>query len=740
MTVMLVLTPMAGPLVGMVGLVSADESETEKCQQKHTPDDPNALLVPYDVIVGAANTALCTITDGVDTESDITVSDIENKSTNETYNTALNVINVRDNEERLIDSLLNTPAYSKSPVRQESELKSAQYYVNTDPANRTETEFIQVAKDVVLQEYNDVRLPSLDQKYNRDMGNSERVYSRLTEANSTSLMSVYVNGSEVDTSGGINFSVPDSLNDTANGTSVTFGGDSFQVATVTVNGMTYDYRDDLAITIEDPAGESPEVPTTGQDNSIDRGAENYEPEISPSEADVVVAADGSGDYTTIMDGMDAAPDGGVVYVQKDTYTGPINAQPSLSNFDIASNLTVVSNGATVEGHGVIVDGGHSLTIRGFVILDDIEAGGSGGNTLTAENMTVLANGTYAEQTVNVQDASTVRISGSVMKTGPSGAYSVSTTNSDPLTISDSVAPDSSASEISFDNVDQYVFSSFTQDMVDTQQSDRDEILTAYGDSSDGYYSDVWSDLQTGEIGITDIVTYEQMFSESFSENDIGSRAWLDAQYMQAGMTGSVSSTAEVTVDANSTVYADARQSQANNLDSAKTYEGHIWTSNAPANGTWEANTTYNTQDLGGKVFMTYYTDTQYTENGSLVVETVSKTVAIEGTFTLDSITGENGTSLSSVDVADAPSADPYNASTYTEDVQNVNERINQNSEELKANDGGSTSNTGDCGIEIFGVCSGISYFQVSLAGLVLIGIPILYLIRPLFGVLDNLSK
>jgi hypothetical protein len=634
------------------------------------------------------------------------MEDVENLSTNETYSKALTVIDTRSNEERLIDSLLNTPQFSKEPVRQRAELNMAQYYVNTDSANVSEQEFVDTARDTISKTYNE-RQQSLALRYNRDARNAQNTYSRLVEANSSDIMNVYVNGSQVDTSGGIGFSVPVDQNDTTNGTSVNVGGKSMQVATVTVNGTAYTYQDDLAVTVVDPAGTSPEVPVLGQDVAVsnDAGASQYNPADdghSPSSADVVI-----NDTHTWSDELSTSLSGWEIDTSYNDMTIYVSGSHDLQGEKVqigASNVTLVFDDAEFTDHSSFTARGSDTTVKG------LQLSGSNFYLQTADTVTF--------DHVTMTDISEAQ-----------GGTHI---------ITDSIASTTGGS-FSETNVHPYRFDSFTKQMIDTQQSDEDEILAAFGTTTSGYASDVFTELEAGTVGITDIVDYEQMFSQSFSEDDIGSRAWIDAQYAQAGMAGNTSSTVSLTVASGSTVYANADKSQDTTLSASKTYDGHLWTNNPPASGTWESNKTYDTANLGGKVFVTYFAEEEKLVGGEITVQTVPKTVAVEGEFTIDELIGKSGTSVDTVDHGGTANADPYNSSEYTDDITQVNQRLNDIESEIKNSGSGGT--TGDaCGIEVFGVCSGISYAQISIVGLVLIGIPVLYLIRPLFSTASNLSR
>lgn len=660
--------------------------------------------------------------------TDTTTQLNESMSENETFDEVLRVADVRANEERLTDSLLNTPEYSKEPVRQHAELEFAHKYLN----NSTETEAITAARNGVKFEY-DERIKSLAARYNRDVRNARDTYAELDRDNATQYFNVYVNGSSIDTSGGVNFSVPTSLNDSANGTTYTTpNGSTVYVATVEVNGTVYSFKkDDLAITVSDPAGEQGDVPVLGKDVLAEYGAKSYNPSddgYSATSADVVVAADGSGNYTSLSKGLNNVPDGGVIYLKDGTYT--------LSAYSLGKSVTIVGDGTapvikTASGayKAFSVSAGNvSLDVRGIVA----------DATVSGDYQWYHASGwDYAELNV---EAVTLKgeLSQSFFKGDGTNSVGHNITI-DKLVYSGSSSIRGNWDSASMTNYKSHHYDSFTDQMITEQKTQRSDILSALGDSSSGYLHDVWNKLETDTLNITDILTYEQMFDQSFAEEDIGSRAWLDAQYMQAGMSGhNLQSTAIVEVQTGSTVYADAQKDNPVSITSDTQYEGHLWTMNPPASGDWQTNTTYNTSDLGGKVFVTYYEQKETTdEDGNIIIEEVPATLAIEGEFQLAEIYNENGTSVNSIQHGGTPSADPYNASEYNQQIEQLNTRIVELQEQIEAY---SSSGSGSsCGISFFGLCTGLSSILVS-PGMLLLSVVVLgYLFRPLMETLSALS-
>ncbi|KKK65708.1 hypothetical protein LCGC14_2971450, partial [marine sediment metagenome] len=89
-------------------------------------------------------------------------------------------------------------------------------------------------------------------------------------------------------------------------------------------------------------------------------------------ATVIVATDGSGDYTDIQDGIDALPSGGgVVYIKEGTY-------------DIDTTITIPNSNISVIGAGhstIIQTSGNidviSTTSESNLVIEDIFINGAG---------------------------------------------------------------------------------------------------------------------------------------------------------------------------------------------------------------------------------------------------------------------------------------------------------------------------------------------------------------------------
>jgi hypothetical protein len=645
---------------------------------------------------------------------------------NQTYDEAIRVADVRANEERLIDSLLTTKQFAKTPVRDEAELVFAQEYVN----GSTETESITAARNVVDSEY-DERHKSLVGKYNRDVRNARDTYTQLDTEGAPELLHVYVDGTEVvPTDGnGVTFSVPTSLNDSANGTAYTVSGETVYVATVTVDGTAYTFENNISVTIEDPAGELSEVPLVGYDyetENPDAGAKNYQPPITPAEADVVVDDDGTGDYTTVRAALDAVSSDTVIYVKAGEYTG--TGQYKHLNFPSIGNITIYGEGEATHIRTPYADRPTVYTneATGQIRIEGVRLSGA------TDHQAVIKH--YSGYELVMKD---VTITGSVASN-----YNQFQSDGSPFTTTDVIAYDTTGGwQGPSDKILDVRYLPFTSELIAEQEADRTEILTAFGDSSSGYLSDVWAQLQTGVLTIQDILNYDQMFSQSFSEEDVGSLAYIDGQYMQAGMSSHASNyTVVVEAQTGSMVYANAQRSQSATVSTPIEYRGHIWTMNPPAGGTWEANTTYDTETLGSPVFVTYWkTTTQLDGEGNLVTSTEPATVAIEGEFRITELVAEDGSSVQTIDHSGTPSADPYDASTYADDIEQLNQRIADLKQQLE--DFTDSSGTGDgegdgsgpdaCGIELplFG-CTGITSMNVSLIALAIITLGVAYVLGP----------
>jgi len=661
----------------------------------------------------------------------------------EVYSNIANVTDYKVNSERLTNSLIESNA---DAVRNDAEVKFVQAYLD----QKTLSESVAVNHEYINSEYTQ-RGDSLVSKYNRDLMTGESAYNQLSQNSATQHFNVYVDGEQVNAGDGsstISFSIGpvqekhltqaeiDSGMSFTQDTGVTethADGSTSVVGTITVDGTTYSYKDNLAVTLTNPSDSSSEVVVVGQDSyqklasQQGVGADAYTPDISPSDADIVVSPDGSGDYTSIMTAVSNTAQGDTVYIKPGTYTTP------QIDFDdrVASNVTIVADDATVTSSDLrtvrfsaTVSSG--LTIRGLTIRAGAYAPNEKvlsfpRNGATVEYTTV--HGTLADQ---YPTESTY--TGVVAENVTDGGDIVS-------------APEGVTTA--------YQFTSYAQETINEQETARSEMISNMGDASSGYLSDLWAQFESGASLPSDVLTYEQMYSNAFtSEEGYDSLYWYDAQYQQAGIAGhDLQYTIKVEVPSGSTVYANAKQDQSTTLSSSKTYKGHLWTDHRPSSGSWESGTTYSTSDLGGKVFLNYMGQEQFTDSdGNLVVETTSKTVAIEGEFTITELRDSDGNTVETVEHNDDPSADPYDASTAVQDF-NESQEAKQDIQEggSGASEGGDDGSgagagSGSCGITLFGICSGISSFQISMVGGFIALVVAGYVFRPVLDMLRNFTQ
>ncbi|WP_188423308.1 hypothetical protein [Haloferax sulfurifontis] len=719
----LVLTALvlSGTVVGSVALFTENARADIDLDGFHECADDIAVgggfLIPYTIYDNVVNEACW------DKDTSLSSDELQDLTDNGTYETVVTLVDTRSNEDRLIDSLLNTEEFSKRPVWHESELQAADVYLN----NGTESDFVNAGTTTIDDAY-DQRKASLAGKYNRDVRNAENTYNKLVEVNQSSLVHFYVNGSEVDTSGGITFSVPTGANDTANGTAYSIGETSVQIATVTVNGTTYDFRDNVAITMEDPAGEFQEVPILGR--TIYNEAEQVTNwgTFNESTATRIVDDDGTTGFANLSAGLNGTGTGDVVYVKGGDYTVS-------GSVTVPAGVTLITDEQAVinDDGGAVFQMYDNSVLKGFVVIGNGTDSGYVGANMMGNGVVVTNNEfrnlhapltamgdtgiTFDDNYVhNVQYG--MQFNDYASFTTIDGNYFVDYTelhydNNNP-------GADTSSYVTSASGTNHYSkFYSFTKRMVSEQEADRQELLNEWGDINSGYAHEVWNQLQVDAISITDIVTFEQMFTQSFDAEDTGSIAFFDAQYLQAGMTGhELRSTAVVEVQTGSSVLANAQTSNEVVLPQDKTYSGHIWTMNPPAGGEWQTNTTYNTTELGGPVYVVYYQQVEKMTSDGIVVETEPATIAVKGEFRFNDIIDGNGTSVDRIGHGGTPRVDPYNASTYTETVERVNER---NVEIVKTfesdNGGGGAGSSCTDGYPIIGCVDGVF---ASFAGLLVV--------------------
>jgi len=654
--------------------------------------------------------------------------ELETLTDNGTYETAVTVIDTRSNEERLIDSMLNTKEFSQMPVWTAAELEAGEAYLN----GSDEPGFVNAGTTTIEDAYSQ-RKWDLSTRYNRDVRNAENTYNKLVEVNQSSLVHVYVNGSEVDTSGGITFSVPTSGNDTANGTAYSIGQErTVQIATVTVGNNTYDFREDLSITMEDPAGEFGEVPIVGYDYLVQNTP--VVPDYTEAQATFIVdtsVSDPANTTGVTHNDIDAAVtdavEGDIIYLRNGTHT--------MNTVQITKGLTIIgeSQAGTTISHGTTYD--RVFQIDGSPTDTPVEIRDvSVGLTNSLYLFGYMSSGGAAERPFHLQN---VKLTNGAIINGNDKASLLVDVN---VTSTAEYRYNNGGGGQVYTQVGAYYgqFHSFTSEMVSEQESDRQELLTEWGTTgqTDGYAHQVWNGLQTDTLSITDLVTYEEMFSNSFSAEDTDSIAFLDAQYLQANMVGhDLRSTAVVEVQAGSSVFADLRASGEVVLGSDKQYSGHMWTKNPPASGSWQTNTTYNTSELGGPVYVTYYQQVEKMTSDGIVVETEPATIAVKGEFQLADIIDGNGTSVDSIDHGGTPRVDPYDPSGYGQTVERVNER---NVEIVKTFEDSGTGPTPTCtdGYPIIGCVDGLF---ASFVG-ILVAIAAAYILAPrvIVAVIDGL--
>lgn len=617
----------------------------------------------------------------------------QNASLTDVYNGALKTADLRANNERLSNTLINSSAFAKSSIREQNKMRFLRYYLTP---NMTESTAVSQTRANVTSAYRQ-NVRDLLARYNRDVGNAQSDYTRLQQLNNTTSYHVYSNGTELNTTGGVQFSIPTSLNDTGNGTSVTVDGVTAQVATVTVNGTAYTYQNGLAITVSDPTGNGIPAPVVGKDNSHDYGATatDYTPAITPAQADYIVAPDGSGNATTLSS---ATASGGyldthsnkTVYVEAGNYT-------VTRLFPGTNNTIVAAPGVTVNttSSNTVIDGsGSSFTIDGGTWSVLLPGAPTDFHNVTA---TKLSN--------SFSDVGTV--TGSLIPGNAAGAY----------------GPTNAYAR----------FVSYTQSDVPAQVAQQTDMLASFGTSSSGYLNTVWSALQAGTINVTDIVSYQDLYSSAIGGKQLDSRNWINSQFAMAGLSQNLNSTVVVSVQPNSTVYANGIKTNAVTLSSAKTYSGTLSAANQPANG-WSVNQTYDTANYGGVVWMVYSKTTTKMVNGSLVTSTAPAKIAIRGQFKITELYNANGTVTTHVAATTSPNTDPYNKSAYLAQMQAQNTLMKQYLQKIQnaSSGGGGTVAPGTCGVNIripvisnltgWTMCTGITSLFVSGFVLVLLGI------------------
>ena len=593
-------------------------------------------------------------------------------------------------------------------MRDNAKLVFLRDYVN----GSTESTAVTDTRNSVSDHYKD-NVKSLIARNSRDMSNAANTYEQLNTSGGLQYYHVYAGGTELNTSGGVSFSIPTSLNDSANGTAVSVDGVSVQAPTITVANTTYSYQDNVSITMSDPAGQLSDVALVGT-NYFDSHQHVF-PGYDPSTADIVVAPNKTAgvDYTSIDQAISNASEGDVIAVANGSYTS--------SKHSITKSVTIVGQSES----GVHIS--DSYTYGRWFQMD----GAATDTPLIIENVTLtLGNGMtvvgYYSQGSNAGKPTWFKNLNTNRGLGP-------TNNADDRILVNVTH----SGTLLDDHVGTYyggMWIGWTAQDIQSQISQQQDILSALGDANGGYLDTVWGGLSTGALNVTDVVTYEQLMSNGFGGSGYDTQNWLNAQYLMMGMSQNVNSTVVVQVNAGSTLYDNASTSNSYTLSSSKTYSGTLATPNQPANG-WDVNTTYNTSTLGGPVYIVYTKTTTKMVNGSLVATSHPATVAVKGSFTVQEIYSPNGTSVTHAQASTSPNNDPYNATQYTQQIKELNTRLNtletQIQEQNTTGTGGGAS-PGSCGVNIripvisdltgWTMCTGIQSLFVSGFLLVLLGI------------------
>ncbi|MFH5798562.1 hypothetical protein [Haladaptatus sp. CMAA 1911] len=283
--------------------------------------------------------------------------------------------------------------------------------------------------------------------------------------------------------------------------------------------------------------------------------------------------------------------------------------------------------------------------------------------------TRIAGNGWGSDTITVSVV--VNDDGSTTISGPSGSETFDGTggtlelNGTPNSDVVSVTPYSSLVSTSYTNT-------FAQKHDALEGIDND-VLSGLGDSNSGYLSDAFDAIQSGDVNITDVANgYDRV---RMTPDDVDQAAYANWMREQMGLgTAEAHSRLTITVHEGAEIDGDT-------IESERTFEAAtIWASTPPASGSWNTSTTYSVDNLGGVVGLNYEATDSHWEDGQLVTDTTSQMVSIQsGSFTVESITTEDG---ENVDTIDHDDRDPQTTnvteiSRQLEELAEANERLRE---------------------------------------------------------------
>jgi hypothetical protein len=500
-------------------------------------------------------------------------------------------------------------------------------------------------------------------------------------------------------------------------------------------------EDQSTVSSDDQAGPEPKSQTTtviGKNVANEYG--HTTAKHKASNADIVVSNDGNGDYSNLQDATANASDGDTIHI-KNTGT-PYRGTVKIKN----ENITLQSNGATVEE-------GSRLTGFSFVILQkssgpnliisglNISGGFGGGILQQGDGDMVIKDTTFQGSRIfEVDQADQGSVTAKNIKLAPQDdphmqGGNIVVKNSYDVPGGVKLGTSKSVNIVRSPNQP----GDFDRLYHETQQQEQN-INTRIGSAGTGEkFSNLYRSLDSGIINAADLFSSSEQQKLLGNESQIGSGPYVRSLMTQTGVQQTNASHSFVIEFEQGGTLGGATLNSNRTLDADLGYPG-------TSVQNWTAGETYNTENLGSSVYVFYEKETATVDGDNITYEVKDYSSVYEGSFTVKNITDtDTGESLNSseTDNKGANGKSAYTTpETYGEEMAELQNRTETLKEKVDClqSDSQYDEDTGEC-VTTNGGGGGLfdggmlpSFLNVSLIGAGLVGLFVLWLIRPLLKV------